>query len=582
MAVKTTEQAGRSAQASAPGRDAEGRLFLIDGPSLVYRAFYALPESIATSTGEPTNAIFGFASMLVKIVTEYGVRPTVVAWDAGTSGRTELFADYKSTRRSRPDLLKAQWPAMEPLVQAFGYRNVKLDGYEADDVIASLAERARAAGLSSMIVTGDRDVFQLIDPDGLVKVMATSRGITDTKIYDHQAVIDRYGIAPELIPDFYGLKGDTSDNIPGVPGIGDKTASELIQSYGSLEGVLGHIRDIGGAKRKQNLIDHGEDARISKLLATVQRDLDIDLDLDEEVAREPDRSRLREFFRRYELRDPLRRLEEALGEDELVAGDLASPRGRGQVARAGALGAPADIAGFATGDALCVVVRESRSRPRAPCSPMVRPGALRSRRRPPIRGCCSAPARGEDRRRDCGRGVAGAPRPRVAPSAKASKGGSANAARRGARRRLCRPGGDRRRVRRAASGRARRQGPAHVPDCSSTTRCSAPTCWSPRGAAIRSRSCARSAACVRCRGPRGGRRGAARSACRLAARADLRARPGSGDGRDRAAARAGAARDGADRGAPEPRPAGGDHRARARGDTRARRGNLRARRRPSS
>ena len=146
---------------------------------------------------------------------------------------------------------------MEPLVEAFGYRNVKVEGYEADDVIASLAERARSAEppVPVTIVTGDRDVFQLIDEHGLVKVMATARGITDTKIYDRQAVIDRYGIPPELIPDFYGLKGDTSDNIPGIPGIGDKTASDLIQRYGSLEEVLAHIPDIGGAKRKQNLID---------------------------------------------------------------------------------------------------------------------------------------------------------------------------------------------------------------------------------------------------------------------------------------------------------------------------------------
>ena len=331
------------------------RLFLIDGPSLVYRAFFALPESIATSTGEPTNAIFGFASMLVKIITDHGVQPTVVAWDAGTSGRTEVYADYKSTRRSRPDLLKQQWPAMEPLVEAFGYRNVKLDGYEADDVIASLAERARAAGLPVTIVTGDRDVFQLIDPEGLVQVMATSRGITETKLYDRQAVIDRYGIAPELIPDFYGLKGDTSDNIPGVPGIGDKTASDLIQAYGSLEGVLSHIRDIGGAKRKQNLIDHSDDARTSKLLATVQRDLDVDVDLDAEIARPPDRSRLREVFRRHELRDPLRRLEEALGEEEIEPGvaPTAEVRLRAHV-RAGAV---TDIAAFGTGQALCVVVR---------------------------------------------------------------------------------------------------------------------------------------------------------------------------------------------------------------------------------
>jgi DNA polymerase I len=298
--------------------DVERRVFLIDGPSLVYRAFYALPESIATSTGEPTNAIFGFASMLVKIITDYGVQPTVVAWDAGSSGRTELFADYKAGRRSRPDLLKAQWPAMEPLVEAFGYRNIKLEGYEADDVIATLAEQARGAGVPVTILTSDRDVFQLIDEQGLVQVMATARGITETKLYDRQAVIDRYGLPPELIPDFYGLKGDTSDNIPGIPGIGEKTASELIQRFGGLEQVLAHVDEISGPKRKQNLIEHAENARMSMSLATVQRGLALDFDPGGEAVREPDRSRLREVFRRYELRDPLRRLEEALGEVELT------------------------------------------------------------------------------------------------------------------------------------------------------------------------------------------------------------------------------------------------------------------------
>ncbi len=337
----------------------ERRLFLIDGPSLVYRAFYALPESIATSTGEPTNAIFGFASMLVKIVTDFGVVPTMVAWDAGSSGRTELFADYKAGRRSRPDLLKMQWPAMGPLVEAFGYRNVMVDGYEADDVIASLSEQARSAGVPVMIVTGDRDVFQLIDEKGLVQVMATARGITETKVYDHQAVIDRYGIPPELIPDFYGLKGDTSDNIPGIPGIGEKTAAELISKYGSLEGVLSHVREIGGPKRKQALIDNAENARMSKALATAKRDVDVSFDLKTEASREPDRSQLREVFRRYELRDPLRRLEEALGEAE-----LAKAASEGEITLTARLreGTSADIAslrrtGGAAAEELYVVVR---------------------------------------------------------------------------------------------------------------------------------------------------------------------------------------------------------------------------------
>ncbi len=340
--------------------NAERRLFLIDGPSLVYRAFFALPESIATSTGVATNAIFGFASMLVKIVTEYGVCPTVVAWDAGTSGRTEMFPEYKAQRRSRPDLLKQQWPAMEPLVEAFGYSNVRVEGYEADDVIASLTEQALRSTppVPVTIVTGDRDVFQLIDERDLVRVMATARGITETKIYDRQAVIDRYGIAPELIPDFYGLKGDTSDNIPGIPGIGEKTASELIQSFGSLEQVLARVDEVKGAKRKQNLVEYAEDARVSKRLATVQRDVAVALDMAAEATREPDRSRLREVFREYELRDPLRRLEDALGDAELAA---PAPSAEVRLTARVRSGSPADIARVgAAGGELCVAVRANQ------------------------------------------------------------------------------------------------------------------------------------------------------------------------------------------------------------------------------
>jgi DNA polymerase I len=288
-------------------------LFLIDGNSLVYRAFFALPEAIATSTGEPTNAIFGFASMLVKLITEHGVTPTVVAWDAGSSGRTELYSEYKAGRSSRPDLLREQWPAFDPLVEAFGYQNARLEGYEADDVIATLAERARAAGIPVTIVTGDRDAFQLVDEAGLVNVMATARGITETKLYDRATVIERYGITPELIPDFYGLKGDTSDNIPGIPGIGEKTASELLAKFGSLEAVLDRVDEVSGEKRRANLTLHRDDAIVSKALATMHRDLPIELDLAEVQAREPDMGALREAFRRYELRDPLRRLEEAIG-----------------------------------------------------------------------------------------------------------------------------------------------------------------------------------------------------------------------------------------------------------------------------
>ena len=294
--------------------DAPRELFLIDGNSLVYRAFFALPESIATSKGFPTNAIFGFASMLVKIISDYGVKPTLVVWDAGMSGREVVYEEYKAGRRERPDLLSEQWPHLHPLVDAFGYGNVKVAGFEADDVIASLVGPARERGIDVMVVTGDRDLFQLVEPG--VRVMATSRGITDTKVYDSEAVLDRYGIPPALIPDFVGLKGDTSDNIPGVPGIGEKTASQLLQAHGDLEGVLSSIDDISGAKRKENLTEHADAARVSKQLATAKRDIEVDVDLDHLITREPDRSRLRETFREFELRAPLERLEEALGEDD--------------------------------------------------------------------------------------------------------------------------------------------------------------------------------------------------------------------------------------------------------------------------
>jgi DNA polymerase-1 len=294
-------------------------LFLIDGNSLAYRAFFALPESIATSTGVPTNAIFGFASMLVKILTDYGPKATVVVWDAGSSGRKEVYSEYKAQRSSRPDLLKEQWPHLEPLVDAFGYRNLRVEGYEADDVIASIAERAKTADppVEVMVVTGDRDAYQLVD-DG-VSIMTTSRGITDTRVYDREGVIDRYGIPPELVPDFIGLKGDTSDNIPGVPGIGDKTAADLLQRFGSLEQVLDHIDEISGAKRKQNLTEHADDARLSKHLATAKRDVEVDFDVPDYASAPADRSRLRDVFREFELREPLRRLEEALGSAEAAA-----------------------------------------------------------------------------------------------------------------------------------------------------------------------------------------------------------------------------------------------------------------------
>ena len=294
------------------------QLFLIDGNSLAYRAFFALPESIGTSDGRPTNAIYGLASMLVKIIDEHHPQGVVVAWDAGMSGREVTYDQYKAGRKPRPDLLREQWPNLMPLVDAFGYTNVRVEGYEADDVIASLVRQAREQGIEAMVVTGDRDAYQLVGEG--VRVMSTSKGITETKIYDVAAVEERYGVPPELITDLMGLRGDTSDNIPGVPGIGEKTATQLLQKFGSLEGVLENVEEVSGAKRKQNLVDHAEDARMSKQLATLQYELETGVDLEAAMSAEPDRGALRDFMREFELRAVLERLEEALPEGDALPG----------------------------------------------------------------------------------------------------------------------------------------------------------------------------------------------------------------------------------------------------------------------
>ncbi|MGA9373076.1 MAG: 5'-3' exonuclease H3TH domain-containing protein, partial [Solirubrobacterales bacterium] len=312
-------------QKKAPAKGSKAKqkapeLFLIDGNSLAYRAFFALPESIATHDGRPTNAIYGLASMFAKMLIDCDPAAVVVCWDAGWSGREVTYEPYKSQRKPRPDLLRDQWPHLMPLAEAFGFTNIKVDGFEADDVIASLTKRAREQGLNVMVVSGDRDVYQLVE-DG-VRVMTTSRGVTDTKIYDSAGVVERYGVPPELVTDLIGLKGDTSDNIPGVPGIGDKTAAQLLQEYGDLEAVLANIDKISGAKRKENLTNHAEDARVSKQLATAITDIDIELDLDALMSKQMDRSRLREVAREFELRVILQRLEEELGADFIPEGKV--------------------------------------------------------------------------------------------------------------------------------------------------------------------------------------------------------------------------------------------------------------------
>ena len=287
-----------------PARDSE--LFLVDGNNLAYRAYFALPEELATSEGFPTNALLGFTNMLFKLLSDYRPKGVAVAWDTRAVHRKEMAPDYKVDRRPMPDLLAEQFPHFRPIVEAFGYRNLEFEGWEADDVIATLAARADEEGIKTTVVSTDRDAFQVVTDN--IALMMTPRGVADVNVYTPERVFARYGITPEQIPDFIGLKGDSSDNIPGVPGFGDKIAGQLIAQYGSLESVLEHVDELSPARGKA-LREHSDQALRSKELATMRRDLELDCDPAELVLRPPDRSRLKEMFRQYEFRNLLQRID---------------------------------------------------------------------------------------------------------------------------------------------------------------------------------------------------------------------------------------------------------------------------------
>jgi DNA polymerase-1 len=288
-----------------PVRDSD--LFLVDGNNLAYRAFFALPEELATSEGFSTNALLGFTNMLFKLLADYRPKGVAVAWDTRPVHRAELLETYKVDRKPMPDLLREQFPFFRPIVEAFGYRNLEFEGWEADDVIATLAHQADEAGIKTTVVSTDRDAFQLVTDN--VALMMTPRGVSDVHVYTPERVEARLGITPDKVPDFIALKGDPSDNIPGVPGIGDKTAGQLIAQYGSLEEVLEHVDELSPARSKA-IREHADQARGAKVLATMRRDLELNCDPAGLVLSPPDRSQLKEMFRRFEFRNLLGRVDE--------------------------------------------------------------------------------------------------------------------------------------------------------------------------------------------------------------------------------------------------------------------------------
>src|SRR5215207_411015 len=252
------------------------RIYLIDGYSLLYRAFYALPQSIATSSGLPTNALYGFTSMVLKLLDSEEEVGLGVVWDSGKPAfRMEIFPEYKAQRSSMPEELKAQLDHLDEILEAMNIPAIRAEGFEADDVLATLSKRI-SEGTELMIVTGDQDAMQLVD--GRVKVLRTTRGVSETKTYGREEVIEEYGVTPEQIPDYKALVGDPSDNIPGVRGIGPKGAASLLREFGSVGGIYENLDGIAAKGTRKKLEEGRESAFLSLELARMRFDAPVEFD----------------------------------------------------------------------------------------------------------------------------------------------------------------------------------------------------------------------------------------------------------------------------------------------------------------
>ena len=285
-------------------------LALIDGNSIAYRAFYALPDDLATKSGQITNSVFGFTRMLIRLLKDHDPDGLAVAWDVSRKTfRTESYPEYKAQREKAPDHFRSQLPLMDEVLDALQIHQLRMEGYEADDIIASLAKQAVDDGWDVLIVTGDRDAFQLVD--GHVKVLYTRRGISDTIIADAAYVEERYGIGPDQYVDYAALRGDNSDNLPGVPGVGEKTAAKLVAEYGSVEGVYEAVAD-QTPKLRENLAANREQVFLNKQLMRLVDDLEVGLTTSELGTREWDRTTVKKLFDSLEFHSMWNDLEEAL------------------------------------------------------------------------------------------------------------------------------------------------------------------------------------------------------------------------------------------------------------------------------
>jgi len=283
-----------------------GKIVLIDGNSIANRAFYAMPP-LTNSSGMHTNAVYGFTTMLLRVLDEEKPTHLLVAFDAGKSTfRHEGYAEYKGGRQKTPPELSEQFPLLKELLQAFSIPQFELSGYEADDIIGTLAKKAEDQGFEAVVVSGDKDMLQLASDR--VTVLLTRKGVSEVERFTPQAIADKYGLTPAQIIDLKGLMGDASDNIPGVPGVGEKTALKLLAEYGTVENVLERVSELKG-KLRENIESHREDARMSKRLATIHREVPLERTLDELRWNGYDPAELAGALRKLEFKSLIERLD---------------------------------------------------------------------------------------------------------------------------------------------------------------------------------------------------------------------------------------------------------------------------------
>ncbi len=290
------------------------KLLLLDGHSLAYRAFFALPTDLATKEGTVTNAVYGFTSMLTKVLADEQPEYIAVAFDApgGAVHRFALDPDYKAGRAATPDLFRSQLPLIREVLDTLEITRLEIEGVEADDVIATLAVRAADEGIDVVIVTGDRDAYQLVrDPH--IKVLYNKRGVSDYALYDEAGIVERTGVTPAQYPQYAALRGDTSDNLPGVPGIGEKTAAKLVSTYNDLETIFEHLDSLP-PRQRTNLAEARDRVFKNREMTFLRCDVDTGVEISELRQGGFDREKVRLLFNQLEFRTLLPRILDAVGE----------------------------------------------------------------------------------------------------------------------------------------------------------------------------------------------------------------------------------------------------------------------------